>query len=127
MLFAQEADFQPDTPSSRALRMILEDEAVGWIFCAVAGPMVVGMVSPPLSSSTAEGGRAAWLEDMIVHPDRQGEGIGVRLLNHALEEAKGAGCTRVTLLTDADNHAAQRFYRRAGFTASRMVPFRRAL
>jgi len=34
---------------------------------------------------------------------------------------------RITLLTDADNEAAQRFYRAKGFTPSEMVVFRKLL
>ena len=74
--------------------------------------------------STAEGGRAAWLEDMVVHPARRGHGIGERLVHEALSGAQAAGCSRVTLLTDATNSSAMRFYLRAGFVRSHMVPFR---
>ncbi len=82
------------------------------------------MITILFTVSTAEGSRAAWLEDMIVHPDWRGQGIGRRLLNNALAEAKRAGCTRVTLLTDCENHQAIRFYSRAGFERSAMAPFR---
>jgi len=82
------------------------------------------MVTILFTVSTAEGDRAAWLEDMVVHPDCRGRGIGRRLLNHALAEAKMAGCTRITLLTDGENHRAMRFYSRAGFVRSAMTPFR---
>jgi ribosomal protein S18 acetylase RimI-like enzyme len=61
---------------------------------------------------------------MIVHPDWRGRGVGQQLLAHAISEAKGAGCSRVTLLTDQTNVDAMRFYRRAGFESSQMVPFR---
>ncbi|MGQ0672875.1 MAG: GNAT family N-acetyltransferase, partial [Hyphomicrobium sp.] len=37
------------------------------------------------------------------------------------------GCRRITLLTDGDNAAAHRFYERAGFTRSAMVPYRLGL
>ena len=80
-LFAQEADFTPDAAKQeRGLRLILEQSAVGQIYCAEAGEVVVGMVSLLFTVSTAEGGQAAWLEDMVVHPDWRGRGIGSRLL-----------------------------------------------
>jgi GNAT superfamily N-acetyltransferase len=81
-------------------------------------------VSILFTVSTAEGGRAAWLEDMVVDPDWRGQGVGSLLLSHAIEEAKAAGCLRLCLLTDQTNESAMRFYRRAGFTASEMRPFR---
>ena len=125
LLFTQEADFTPDAErQARGLRLIIEQAEVGRIYCACDGDNIVGMVSILLTVSTAEGGRAAWLEDMIVHPDWRGKGIGEQLLNEAVNGARAAGCTRITLLTDATNSSAMRFYRRAGFARSQMVPFR---
>ena len=74
--------------------------------------------------STALGGRVALLEDMVVRPDARGGGAGSRLLAAATEFARSAGCLRITLLTDAHNAAAQRFYGRHGFTRSAMIPMR---
>lgn len=127
-LFAQEADFTPEPVRQvRGLRMLLKQPALGRIYCATEQQAVVGMVSILFTVSTAEGGRAAWLEDMIVHPERRGQGVGERLLQEAIRRARAAGCTRLTLLTDASNHSAMRFYRRAGFVRSQMVPFRLSL
>jgi ribosomal protein S18 acetylase RimI-like enzyme len=85
------------------------------------------MVNLLVTVSTAEGGPAAWLEDMVVSPARRGEGIGKELLEAATEFASLRGATRITLLTDRGNEAAQRFYRRHGFRESAMVPMRRSL
>jgi len=61
---------------------------------------------------------------MIIHPDHRNAGLGRRLIDHALQSAQKLGCTRVTLLTDGINTSAMRFYQRAGFARSEMVPFR---
>lgn len=128
LLFKQEADFTPDVKrQTRGLRLIVEQPEVGRIYCASDEGAVVGMVSVLFTVSTAEGSRAAWLEDMIVHPSRRGQGIGKRLLHEAMSGARAAGCHRVTLLTDAINTSAMRFYTRAGFVRSQMVPLRRSL
>ena len=128
LLFTQEADFTPDAErQARGLRLIIEQPSVGRIYCACDGNKIVGMVSILFTVSTAEGGLAAWLEDMVVHPDRRGQGIGERLLNEAVSGARAAGCSRITLLTDATNDSAMRFYQRAGFAQSQMVPFRLSL
>lgn len=128
LLFAQEADFKPDAErQTRGLRMIIEQPEVGRIYCATDGDGIVGMVSILFTVSTAEGGRAAWLEDMVVHPSRRGQGIGERLLHEAISGAHAAGCIRVTLLTDATNSSAMRFYGRVGFVRSQMIPFRLSL
>jgi len=125
ILFAQEADFLPDLErQARGLRLIIEQPEVGMIYCAIDGTSVVGMVSILFTVSTAEGGRAAWLEDMVVHPSRRGQGIGERLINEAKSGALAAGCSRITLLTDAMNSPALQFYEKAGFSRSQMVPLR---
>jgi ribosomal protein S18 acetylase RimI-like enzyme len=125
ILFAQEADFSPDTKrQARALRLIIEQPAIGQIVCATEAGQVVGIASILFTVSTAEGGRAAWLEDMVVHPDKRRRGIGDQLLNEAIRIAQIAGCSRITLLTDATNEAAIEFYERAGFSRSKMIPLR---
>jgi GNAT superfamily N-acetyltransferase len=128
ILFAQEADFTPDaTRQRRGLQLIIEQPGAGRIYCARLGNRVVGMVSLLFTLSTAEGNRAAWLEDMVVHPDQRGRGIGGKLLRHVIDRARELGCSRITLLTDKTNHSAMQFYQRAGFAPSAMVPFRLCL
>ncbi len=125
ILFEQEADFQPDAErQARGLRLIIEQPEVGRIYCATNGDSIVGMVSILFTVSTAEGGRVVWMEDLIAHPDRRRQGIGEWLLQEAILGARTAGCRRITLLTDATNDSAMRFYGRAGFVRSQMVPFR---
>jgi GNAT superfamily N-acetyltransferase len=127
-LFAQEADFTPDAGrQKRALRFILDRPDSGRIYCATEAGLVVGMVMLLFTVSTAEGGPVAWLEDMVVGPGRRGHSIGRQLLSRAIGEARAAGCTRITLLTDATNHGAIRFYARAGFVRSAMIPLRLSL
>jgi GNAT superfamily N-acetyltransferase len=125
VLFAQEAEFVPDRKKQeRALRMILEDPMRGRIFVARDGARLVGMVSILRTVSTAEGGPAGLLEDLVVRPEARGKGLGSRLLAHAIAQARAEGLTRLTLLTDGDNFNAHRLYERAGFSFSSMRPMR---
>jgi GNAT superfamily N-acetyltransferase len=125
LLFTQETDFQPDRSlQERGLQLIIERPEVGRIFCTRVEGRVVGMVSVLFTISTAEGGCAAWVEDMVVHPDLRGRGIGKRLLRHAIAEARSLGCSRITLLTDSTNSSSMHFYESEGFVRSQMVPFR---
>ena len=128
ILFGQEADFTTDTTrQERGLRLIVEQPAVGRMYCARQGGRVVGMVSLLFTISRAVGSRAAWMEDMIDHPSQRGRDIGKQLLRHAISAAGTLGCRRITLLTDSTNSSAMRFYERAGFVPSQMVPFRLSL
>ena len=125
LLFSQEAEFTP-TPSVQAqgLRLILSQPAVGRVWILRHAGKVVGMCSLLFSVSTALGARVAWLEDVVLLPAVRGRGWGSALLAEVLQQAKQMGCARLTLLTDADNLGAQRFYARFGFAASGMQPMR---
>lgn len=128
LLFAQEAEFQPDDAAQRrGLAAIIGDPAVGTVLVARDGAEILAMVNLLFTVSTALGGRVAWLEDMVVAPAARDAGIGSALLQRAIAFAQQHGAQRITLLTDRDNLAAQRFYAQQGFVASPMVPLRRRL
>ena len=125
LLFAQEAEFQPDTVAQqRGLKAILANPNVGEILVARQNGQIVGMVNLLYTISTALGGRVALLEDMVIASPMRGSGLGSQLLATAIEQAKQRGCSRITLLTDADNYAAQAFYQKQGFEQSPMIPLR---
>ena len=125
LLFSQEADFVPDRENQRrGLEMIIASPEVGIIFAAHEADQILGMVSLLFTISTAEGGRACWLEDMVVRSDHRGKGLGSRLLKHAIDYAKTDGICRITLLTDKGNAKAIRFYQRHGFSPSAMTALR---
>ena len=128
LLFAQEAEFRPDrVAQARGLAAIVNDPAVGAILVARDGEALLGMVNLLWTISTALGARVALLEDMVVAPAARDRGTGGRLLDAAAAHARAQGCRRITLLTDGGNTRAQAFYRRHGFVASGMLPFRRLL
>jgi len=125
LLFDQEAEFRPDSELQAAgLRQIIAFPERGRILALREGQSVIGMVNLLFTVSTALGGRVAILEDMVVRPDCRRKGVGSMLLKGAVAFAESAGCLRITLLTDAANASAQRFYRRHGFNTSDMVPMR---
>jgi GNAT superfamily N-acetyltransferase len=74
--------------------------------------------------STAEGGKAALFEDLVVRSDYRKQGIGARLLEYVIEQARAEGVLRLTLLTDMQNEQSQALYRRLGFVGSPMKPMR---
>ena len=127
-LFAQEAEFQPDSVlQMQGLLRIVGDPARGQVLVAregVEGHEVLGMVSLLWSVSTALGAPVAWLEDLVVAEDRRGQGLGKALLRAAIAFAQAQGVRRITLLTDGDNRRAQALYASLGFQASGMLPMR---
>ena len=124
-LFSEEAEFYPNQYlQSAALRQIIERPEAGQILVLRDGSSIVGMVNLLFTISTALGGRVAIVEDMVVRPARRGNGDGSMLLQAAIDFARSVACRRITLLTDRTNEAAQRFYKRHGFTLSDMIPLR---
>src|SRR5258706_383363 len=124
-LFAQEAEFNPDAAKQEAaLKIILADPKLGRLYVAKDGSRVVAMASMLFTVSTAEGGKAALFEDLVVRPDHRKQGIGAKLLEHVIAQARAEGVLRMTLLTDMQNENAQLLYRKLGFVGSPMKPMR---
>ncbi len=59
-----------------------------------------------------EGGCSGHIEDVAVHPDYQGKGIGAALVRHLVEQARAAGCYKV-ILNCSEGTAP--FYEKLGF------------
>ncbi|WP_343124803.1 GNAT family N-acetyltransferase [Verrucomicrobium sp. GAS474] len=128
ILFAQEAEFQPDAARQQAgLSRILADPGVGTILVLRDEEIVVGSVILLYTVSTYLGTRAAVLEDLVVDPSWRGQGGGSLLLDAAIARAKAEDCGRITLLTDPDNAAAQELYWKKGFAVSSMRAMRLSL
>ena len=124
-LFEQEAEFTPDAAKQEAaLKLIFANPSLGRLYVAKDGTQVVAMASLLYTVSTAEGGKAALFEDLVVRPDYRKQGIGAKLLEYVISQARADGVLRMTLLTDMQNEQAQVLYRRLGFVGSPMKPMR---
>jgi len=55
------------------------------------------------------------LGTLATHPDFQGKGMGTRFMQALLKKLKADGIKRVDLMVEADNLAAQNFYKKIGF------------
>src|SRR5438034_705805 len=74
VLFTDEAEFQPDPgKQKRALEALLANPGIGKLFVAREGKRVIAMASLLYTVSTAEGGKAAWFEDLVVHVVRKNQ------------------------------------------------------
>lgn len=124
-LFETEADFQPDrVAQERGLRLILENPSRGRIFVLRSAHRILGMANLLFTISTALGGHAVLMEDVIILPEYRGQGYGTHLLNHVITFAKRKDFVRITLLTDRISTESQKFFQRAGFVHSEMIPMR---
>ena len=126
-LFSIEADFAVDEARQRrGLIMMLEgSRSRRCIKVAEADNTVVGMCSAQTLISTAEGGKVAVIEDMVVDKAYRGQGIG-RLLMSGMEDwARRYGIRRLQLLADRTNFSALDLYDRMGWIPTRLICLRR--
>jgi diamine N-acetyltransferase len=100
-----------------AWRAELDDPAYAFEL-AEAGDRLVGYVKlGPLKLPIEASGPAILLSQLYVAPDHVGAGVGGRLMDRALAEARRLGNDELYLTVFIDNDRARRFYERYGFEA----------
>jgi len=83
---------------------------------AGAVPVFVVADGRPLGYATVlAGADAAYIPEIAVHPDRQGEGYGSELLTFLADWAAEEGCGALRLTVRACDSRARTFYERHGF------------
>jgi GNAT superfamily N-acetyltransferase len=125
-LFSIEADFRPDpVRQRRGLEQMLEAPEQRCVLVAERGGKAIGMVTAQLLVSTAEGGPAALVEDMVVEESHRRSGVGRALLEGIGAWAAERGATRLQLLADRENEPALRFYGRMGWRSTQLICLRK--
>lgn len=71
----------------------------------------------------ARGKTVIELKQLYTAAEATGQGIGTRLMDWALEEARAAGADEIQLSVYSDNPGAQKFYARHGFTRQADIHF----
>lgn len=126
-LFSIEEDFSFDEARQRAgLTMMLDNER-GCLLVAEDDGRIVGMCSGQITVSTAEGGPALLVEDVVVHADWQRKGIGRQLMDSIGAWASARGIGRLQLLADRGNKPALDFYDRLGWQPTALICLRRRI
>lgn len=124
LLFSIEEDFSFDAKKqAHALGLLLQSSSACLLIADLAGEKA-GMASGQLIISTAEGKAAVVVEDVVVTPKRQGQGIGRALLAGLEKWAEERGAERLQLLADKKNHPALAFYSRLGWQQTALVALR---
>jgi len=62
-----------------------------------------------------QGAPSGVIEDVLVDPQYQGQGIGKAMVRHALRVCGGKGCYKVTLSSNLKRERAHAFYESLGF------------
>jgi GNAT superfamily N-acetyltransferase len=89
------------------------------LLVAEAGGRIVGTLQLTLIPGLSRHGMLrAQIEGVRVSSDQRGQGLGGRMIERAIEVARGQGCGLVQLTSDKRRPDAIRFYESLGFTAS---------
>ena len=108
------------TRMSRDFYGELEEGIIEWlnhreqqVFVAIKNEQIVGTCM--IGTYQGKPGKVAWLRELAVHPDQQGQGIGRSLAKVALEWGQQQGCTASFLATDTENFPAIHLYEKLGY------------
>lgn len=127
-LFSIEIDFVPDPAQQRrGLERLLARPQQAVVLVAVHEDAVIGMCSAQILVSTAQGGEAALVEDVVVDVALRGSGAGSALLEALERWARQQGISRLQLLADRGNTPALDFYQRRGWLPTQLCAWRRFL
>lgn len=126
-LFAIEADFTFDADKHRqGLKLMMDGcRKHKCIKVAEINKKVIGMCTAQTLISTAEGGAAAIIEDLVVQSLWRGRGIGRMLLESIESWSNTCGLKRLQLLADSENVPALEFYRKNDWEPTQLICIRK--
>ena len=125
VLFCIEEDFIfNETRQLNGLKLLINDER-STVLVAEIREKIIGMCTGQRVISTAEGGPAILVEDVVVDPGYRGMGIGRKLLESIFRWAEENSASRLQLLADRKNRAALDFYEKTGWQETRLICLRK--
>jgi ribosomal protein S18 acetylase RimI-like enzyme len=102
------------TGSAEMIERVQRQFSQGYhLLAAWSGDTVVGLAGYRMQENLIRG-RFCYVDDLVVAETQRRHGLGARLLDAVAEQARAAGCARLTLDTALDNLLGQRFYFRYG-------------
>src|SRR5262245_26941364 len=83
--------------------------------CATEGGRLIGLGTLTIRNSLWQAGYIGHVEELVVDREHRRQGIGTRLLEELVAQARQRGCSRIELDSALHRHEAHRFYERHGF------------
>ncbi len=84
---------------------------------------IIGFVLARAVHSPAELGEVAWIEFIGIHPDRQGQGIGTKLIKAWSDRCRQKGIKKVHMMLNWRDWWMQSFFESLGFSRGELVDF----
>lgn len=103
------------SPYHDAFAAISSDPHQLLVVCEWEGRTIGTMQITFIPGLSRKGSTRALIEGVRIHRDARGSGLGTRMMEWAIEQARVRGCTMAQLTTDASRVDAHRFYERLGF------------
>jgi ribosomal protein S18 acetylase RimI-like enzyme len=109
-------ELSPDVPApdEHHVRQVVESAATTLFVARDDSGRIVGSLT--LAVFAIPTGVRAWIEDVVVAEEARGGGVGSALTREAIEAARRSGARSVELTSRPAREAANRLYRRLGFT-----------
>lgn len=86
-----------------------------FVACDAQGQVVGSYALLIMHNLAHQGTPSAVVEDVVVHPQRHGQGIGRTMMHHAMDLARDAGCYKLALSSNIKRVSAHAFYHSLGF------------
>lgn len=94
----------------------IDSDPNNFVYVAEDDGVVIGCLQVTfIANLSFEGGRRALIEAVRVADSHQGQGLGKRLMEHAIDLARERGCRIVQLTSNNQRPDAIRFYEQLGF------------
>ena len=114
-----------DAPLSRTYYTQMVENPGGIALCAECGGKVAGVaytyMKAPTENPVMVPRITAFMDDLAVHPDFRGQGIGRALLEESRRQALARGAVSLELMVWAFNQNALEFYEHAGMAPRSMI------
>jgi GNAT superfamily N-acetyltransferase len=105
-----------DTATAERVWPALLESGCTTVLVAQAAALLVSSCTLAIVPNLSRGGRPyGVIENVVTHADYRRQGLGRRVLAHALDLAWQADCYKVHLATGSQREATLRFYEGAGF------------
>ena len=101
-----------------AFRQIEADPRQQLLVAEVDGRVVATATLGIIPNLSYRGRSWAFVEGLVVDSSARGKGYGEALMRYAIEEARRAGCYKVSLTSNKRRAEAHRFYEKMGFAAT---------
>ena len=106
----------PPEAMSPVFDRLAEDGEAGFVAIGETGDGVAAVCTVSYLQAMRTAGRYAIIQEMFVEPGQRSAGVGMAVLQFALEHAVAHGCATVELGTPYAGDRQIRFYERGGFT-----------